>query len=94
MKPILLILTTSFVFSASAALAQGDQCSKQYGACMDRCSSRPSAAQAECSQSCEANTDRCYVGLYGQPGNNSPVVSEPARDAQDSADLPAKKKAK
>lgn len=96
MKRVVLLLTTSFVLASSAALAQDDGCSKQYGACMDRCSSRPEQVQGMCSQTCEATTNQCYVGMYGQrpAGGGAPAqlpasVSEPARDAQGSASTPA-----
>jgi hypothetical protein len=93
MKPILLILTTSFVLAASAALAQEDGCSKQYGACMDHCSSRPQSVQGTCAQTCEQNTDQCYVGMYGHPPAEGQVsVSQPARDAQGKAEPAAASK--
>ena len=91
MKPLHMILTMSFVLATSAALAQGqsDACSKQYGACMDHCAGRPQTVQATCSQTCEANTNRCYVGMYGpapsEGAGSQAAVSQPARDAQGSA---------
>jgi hypothetical protein len=85
MKTILLLLTSLLVLAAPAALAQEDACSKQYGACMDRCSSRPQSVQGSCGQSCEANSNQCYVGLYGHPpAAGQATAAEPARDAQDS----------
>jgi hypothetical protein len=90
MKTILLLLTSLLVLAAPVALAQQDACSKQYGACMDRCSSRPQSAQGSCAQSCEANSNQCYVGLHGQPpAAGQATVAEPARDAQGSAQSPA-----
>ena len=95
MKSTLAILTASFVLAASAALAQEDGCSKQYGACMDHCSKRPQSAQGACEQTCEQNTNQCYVGVYGQPPANGDggqaTISEPARDAQGSAAQPSDK---
>jgi hypothetical protein len=84
MKPLMLLLASSVLFAAPAAYAQGqgDGCSNQYSACMDHCSSRPPSAQEQCSQMCENNTNRCYVGLYGQSpqGGQAPqgVAATPA----------------
>jgi hypothetical protein len=87
MKPLLVFLTTSLVLAASAALAQQDGCSKQYGACMDHCSSRPQSVQGTCAQTCETNTNQCYVGVYGRaPANNAAAIAQPARDAQGKAE--------
>lgn len=90
MKPMtLLLLTTSLIVGSSGAFAQEDACSNQYGACMDRCSTRPQSVQGQCSNACESTTDQCYVGLYGHPppeGAVSSVAPPPdARNAQDSA---------
>ena len=98
MRSTLAILTASFVFAASAAFAQEDACSKRYGACMDTCAKRSQAAQGTCEQSCEQNTNQCYVGMYGQPpanggdgGGGQAAIPEPARDAQGSATQPSDK---
>lgn len=98
MKSTLAILTASFVLAASAALAQEDGCSKRYGACMDTCSKRSQEAQGACEQTCEQNTNQCYVGVYGQAPangggevNGQVTVPEPARDAQGSAAQPSGK---
>lgn len=81
MKSVLVLLTTSFVLAASGALAQSkqqaDACSKRYGACMDHCSSRPQSVQATCSQSCEASTNQCYVGVYGPLQQNNATAAAP-----------------
>jgi len=86
MKPSLLLLTASLSLVTSAALAQGDACSKNYGACMDRCSSRPGSMQASCSQTCEGASNECYTGMYGKPpSDNQVTITQPAADAQGSA---------
>lgn len=94
MKTITLLLFAAVLgFAASGAMAQGqgDACSGQYGSCMDRCSSRPQSLQESCAQMCEANTNRCYDGLYGTAPRDGqaagPVSSaEPeARAARDEA---------
>ena len=68
MKTALLLLTSSLVIAASGAFAQGntDACHNQYGSCMERCSTRPQSVQESCSNTCEANTNQCYSGMYGQ----------------------------
>jgi hypothetical protein len=90
MKPLtLLLFTTSLLVAASGAFAQEDACSKQYGACMDRCASRPQSVQGSCSQTCEGGTDQCYVGLYGhrppEGQASAPAAAPEARNAQGSA---------
>ena len=90
MKPIMLMLTTSLVIAASGAFAQGqgDACSGKYAACMDHCSSRPQSLQASCSQSCENNTNQCYVELFG-PAPRGGEASQAAAPAPAPAPDPA-----
>jgi hypothetical protein len=78
MKPTVLLIAASLMSAASGALAQGqgDSCSNQYGACMDRCSSRPQSLQEPCSNTCEATTNQCYQGMYG-PGPQNGQASVP-----------------
>jgi hypothetical protein len=104
MKPIMLLLSASLLFAASDTLAQGqaDACSPGYGSCMDRCSSRPQSLQESCAQMCEANTNRCYEGLYGgaDQGGAATAKATPApepearaaRDQAQPADKPKKKR--
>lgn len=94
MKSVMLLLTASLSLFASAALADDDACSKKYGACMDHCSSRPASVQGTCTQTCESNTNQCYVGVYGPaPANNPPVaLTAPAAEAQGSAAAPVEGK--
>ena len=86
MKPItLLLLTSSLLVAASGAFAQqGDACSNQYGACMDRCSARPQSVQGPCAQTCEQTSDQCYVGVYGpRPPEGQALAPSPASEARD-----------
>jgi hypothetical protein len=102
MKMFALLFTMAVAFAASGALAQGqgDVCSNQYGSCMDRCTSRPKSVQDSCSQMCEANTSRCYEGIYGSSAQSSQPVEaaeapdSEARDARDEAKVSEKPKAK
>lgn len=82
MKPItLLLLMSSLVIAASGALAQeqGYACSNQYGACMDRCSSRSPSLQGSCAQSCETTSNQCYQSLYG-PSPLNGLAAVPSSD--------------
>jgi hypothetical protein len=77
------LLLTSLVIAASGAHAQGnsDACHNQYGSCMERCSTRPQAVQTSCSSSCEANTNQCYSGMYGNKSGAQLIQSAPAQAA-------------
>ena len=79
MKPVFLLLTSSLVIAASGAFAQGnsDACHNQYGSCMERCTSRPASMQESCSNSCEANTNQCYSGMYGNKSSAQVIPSAP-----------------
>jgi hypothetical protein len=111
MKTAFLLLTSSLVIAASGAFAQGksDACHNQYAACVERCSTRPASLQESCSTSCEAATNQCYSGMYGNKSGAQTIQSTPAqasaqdtevRDSQDEvspdpkADTKAKKKKK
>ena len=104
MKRAFLLLTSSLVIAASGAFAQGntDACHNQYGSCMERCSTRPQGLQESCSNSCEANTNQCYSGMYGNKSSAQVVPTAPdqasaqepeANAARDEA-KPTKKKKK
>src|SRR4051812_828677 len=88
MKRALLLLTSSFAIAASGALAQGntDACHDQYGACMERCITRPQGMQDACSNSCEASTNQCYAGMYGK--SSAPAVSKAPEQASAAAQEP------
>ena len=87
MKTALLLLTSSLVIAASGAFAQGnaDACHNQYGGCMERCATRPSSLMESCSSLCEANTNQCYAGMYG---NKSSAKVIPTAPGQTSAEEP------
>ncbi|MEA2978379.1 MAG: hypothetical protein QOF91_1637 [Alphaproteobacteria bacterium] len=91
MKTALLLLTSSLVIAASGAFAQGnsDACHNQYGSCMERCSTRPQALQEKCSQSCEANTNQCYSGMYGQSSAAPALQTAPDQAAAQEPDASA-----
>jgi hypothetical protein len=78
MKPAWLLLSLSLLVTAYAAQAEGDKCSHVYGSCMDRCVSKPQAAQASCTQSCETSSNQCYDALYraGARDTRAPSGSE------------------
>ena len=79
MKTALLLLTSSLVIAASGAFAQGnsDACHNQYAACMERCSTRPQSLQESCSNTCEANTNQCYAGMYGNKSGAQSIQTTP-----------------
>ena len=83
MKTALLLLTSSLVIAGSGAFAQGntDACHNQYGACMERCSTRPASLQESCSNSCESTTNVCYGELYGPGKAAQTIQSTPAPEA-------------
>jgi len=103
MKTALLLLTSSLVIAGSGAFAQGntDACHNQYGACMERCSTRPASLQESCSNSCESTTNVCYGEMYGpgkaaqtvQPAPEASAQATEAGEARDEA-KPAKVKKK
>jgi len=86
MKTMMLLLAASVALAASGSPAhaqgQGDACSPQYGSCMDRCTSRPKSLQETCAQMCEANTNRCYEGLYGTAQRDGQAAAAPSQDAE------------
>jgi hypothetical protein len=98
MKLALLLLTSSLVIAASGASAQGnsDACHNQFAACVERCATRPQSRQEKCSQTCEANTNQCYSGMYGQPSAAQTLQTAPAQEAEtrDEAKTEAKAEAK
>ena len=85
MKKILLLVTSSLVIASSGASAQGnsDACHNQYGACVERCSTRPASLIEKCSQSCEMSTNQCYSTMYGQPSQARNVAPAAAASAQE-----------
>lgn len=85
MKKILLLVTSSLVIASSGAFAQGnsDACHNQYGACVERCSTRPASLIEKCSQSCELSTNQCYSGMYGQSSQSQAVAPAAAASAQE-----------
>jgi hypothetical protein len=100
MKPVtLLLVTSSLMFAAPQAFAQQDACQNRYGACMDHCSGRPASLQESCTNSCESQSNQCYVGLYGpsspamgqtEAAPAAPAQDAEARDAHDEAKTPGK----
>jgi hypothetical protein len=95
MKTKMLFLASAFAILASGstgAYAEGnsDACHNQYGACMERCATRPQSMQEGCSSSCESSTNACYTQMYsqqsgGQGGGTTQYRSEEGRDARDEA---------
>lgn len=85
MKTALLLLTSSLVIAASGALAQGntDACHNQYGACMERCTTRPAGLQESCSSSCETSTNQCYSSMYGNKSNAQVIQTSPQASGQE-----------
>ena len=82
MKPTWLVLPLSLLVTAYAAQAEGDKCSNVYGSCMDRCVSKPQAAQASCAQSCETSSNQCYDVSYRAGARDigaSEQAAQPAR---------------
>ena len=100
---VLLVLLLLPLAGARPALAQGnsDACHNQYGACMERCSTRPASLQESCSNSCESTTNVCYGEMYGpgkaaqtvQPAPEASAQATEAGEARDEA-KPAKVKKK
>src|SRR4051812_44022678 len=91
MKTKMLFLASALAivaFGGTGASAQGnsDACHNQYGACMERCSSRPQSLQEGCSSSCESSTNACYSQMYGQSGQGGGVQMQPAPEARDARD--------
>jgi hypothetical protein len=92
MKTKMLFLASAFAILASGssgAVAEGnsDACHNQYGACMERCATRPQSLQEGCSSSCESSTNACYTQMYsqqsgGQGGGTTQYRSEEGRDAR------------
>lgn len=83
MKKIFLLVTSSLVIASSAAFAQGnsDACHNQYGACVERCSTRPASLIEKCSQSCEISTNQCYSTMYGQQAQSmAPAAAASAQE--------------
>jgi hypothetical protein len=98
MKPAWLLLPLSLLATAYAAQAEGDKCSNIYGSCMDRCVSKPQAAQASCAQSCETSSNQCYDALYragaretSAPGSGSEQDAQPTRAERKHAEKKSQK---
>ena len=89
MERALLLLTSSFAIAASGALARGntDACHDQYGSSMERCITRPQGMQDACLNSCEASTNQCYAGMYGNK-SSAPAVPPALEQASAAAQQP------
>ena len=69
----------------SSASSQGNACVKEYQACMDTCSGRPSKGmQDSCFTSCEGRNNLCSERIYGKrPLNGAPANTAAEGQAKD-----------
>src|SRR6476620_2518725 len=69
----------------ASASSQGNACVKEYQACMDTCSGRPSKGmQDTCFTSCEGKNNLCSERIYGKrPLNGAPATTAAEGQAKD-----------
>jgi len=69
------VAATILALNISSASSQGNNCVKEYQACMVSCGGRPSKGmQDSCFTSCEGRNNLCFEGVYGKrPLNGAPA---------------------
>ena len=79
------IAAAILALNISSASSQGNACVKEYQACMDTCSGRPSKGmQDSCFTSCEGKNNLCSERIYGKrPLNGAPATTAAEGQAKD-----------
>ena len=79
------IAAAILALNISSASSQGNACVKEYQACMNTCSGRPSKGmQDSCFTSCEGKNNLCSESIYGKrPVNGAPATAAVQGQAKD-----------